>query len=127
MQLATRFDWRYLRNTVLTAATRLYQRAFPEAPSVAELRRSAAGEAQAATRSAADHMRDAFQAIRGADASATEAQLFTELRLMVNNLEHGGLRSEAPTPEPSPIENTYGRTTRVQRAIRELGAMMARH
>lgn len=39
---------------------------------------------------AAAALRDACAALRRADPAATEAQLFTRLRLLVNRLEHGG-------------------------------------
>jgi len=39
---------------------------------------------------AAVHLRNACASLRRADPAATDAQLFTRLRLLVNRLEHGG-------------------------------------
>lgn len=44
--------------------------------------------------SAAEHVRRAYSELERADRGASEAQLFTQLRMLINQLEHGGLRRD---------------------------------
>ena len=51
--------------------------------------------------SAAEHVRRAYGELERANRGASEAQLFTQLRMMINRLEHGGLRRDLPKARPT--------------------------
>ncbi len=81
---------------------------------------------------AADHMLAAYRALETAQPTATNARLFSKLRLMINKLEHGGLAAAptaaptpTPTPDQEPTDNWFGswrnRGRRLRGALRRLG------
>ena len=51
--------------------------------------------------SAGEHMRRAYEELQRANRGASEAQLFTQLRMLINQLEHGGLRRDQPVVRES--------------------------
>ena len=62
---------------------------------------------------AADELRRAYESLKQADPAATDAQLFRTLRLLVNRLENGGMRSgearKALTRQPEVAPPSPGR------------------
>lgn len=68
--------------------------------------------------SAAEHVRRAYSELERADRGASEAQLFTQLRMLINQLEHGGLRREQPAAPPVVDEWDGAEVIPIRRAMR---------
>ncbi len=120
----TRFDWRRITALALATAAELRSRALPEPDQAAPVAEIIADPEQVA----ADHMLAAYRALETAQPTATNARLFSKLRLMINKLEHGGLAATptpTPTPDQEPTDNWFGswrnRGRRLRGALRRLG------